>query len=73
MWQFWAGRRTGWQNYSESVSASLSYMAAHGPVEAEFIIAGATYRINVVQMTQDNQYTGAAPREIRVRPADEVE
>ena len=73
MWQYWGGRRTGWQNYSESVSASLTYMSAHGPVEADFQIAGATYRINVLQMSQDNQDTDAPVRQIRVRPVDEAD
>ena len=48
-------------------------MSAHGPVEADFQIAGATYRINVLQMSQDNQDTDAPVRQIRVRPVDEAD
>ena len=72
VWQYWAGRRGKWQNYSAEVSASLTRMAAHGPVEAEFLIAGANYRINVQTMNQDNMATDQPPRSIRVRPVEEA-
>ena len=55
------------------VSASLTYMVAHGPEEADFNIDGKTYRINVRTMTQDNLWTGMPPRAIRVRPVDEAD
>ena len=73
VWQYWAGKRTMWQDYSAEVSASLSYMAAHGPAEADFMISGACYCINVQRMTQDNQGTDQPPRAIRVRPVEEAD
>ena len=73
VWQYWAGKRTKWQDYSAEVSASLTFMAAHGPAEADFMISGASYRINVEEMTQNNKGTDQPPRAIRVRPVDEAD
>ena len=73
VWQYWAGRRSRWRNYDAEMSASLTFMAAYGPVEAQFLISGANYRINVQTMIQDNMATGLPPRAIRVKPVDEAD
>ena len=70
VWQFWAGRKSRWRDYSLEISAALSFMALYGPAEADFDIQGWRYRINIVNLTQNNAATDSGPRAIRRRPVD---